>query len=383
MGRTKVLVVCMVDSVHVARWLSNFVDQEVDFLLFPSGPNRRIHQKIVGLVNDSHISIANYSLASWSRFFALPLWAIDRVLGERLRGWMLRRLIERQNPDYIHALELQHAGYIAECALRRGGIKTPLIATNYGSDIFWFQNYPRHLKKIKKLLERADYYSAECERDYDLANKFGFRGKLLPLIPNAGAISTHDLAKNNIPSFSRRIIAVKGYQEWVGRAKVVVQALRLRKNELKDAEIVFFSCGVGMLFRLLVLRQTTGLNVIGFRKHQLGHSEMLDLFSRSKIYVGVSLSDGLSTSSIEAMSMGAFPIQSDSSCSSEWFREGVSGRSIEGISPIHVGNLIVEYFSNSEFLESARLLNSQIVSDRFREMSESEVFSEFYALRNR
>lgn len=382
MRRTKVLVVCMVDSVHVARWLSNFVDQEIDFLLFPSGPNRRIHQKIEGLVNDSRNSIANYSLASWSRYFALPLWAIDRVLGDRLRGWMLRRLIEIEKPDYLHALELQHAGYIAECALRRGANKTPLIATNYGSDIFWFQKYPRHRKKIKKLLDRADYYSAECERDYELANQFGFRGTLLPLIPNAGAISTHDLAKNTIPSFSRRIIAVKGYQEWVGRAKVVVKALRLKKNELKDSEIVFFSCGVGMLFRIYLLRRMTGLNVTSFRKHQLGHSEMLELFSRSKIYVGVSLSDGLSTSSIEAMSMGAFPVQSDSSCSSEWFREGLSGRSVEGIAPSHVGNLIVEYFRNDEFLETARLINAQIVSRRFREISESGAFLKFYGLGN-
>jgi glycosyltransferase involved in cell wall biosynthesis len=294
---------------------------------------------------------------------------------------MLRRLIERYTPDYLHALELQHAGYIAEWALRAGRIEVPFIATNYGSDIFWFQKYPKHLKKIRMLLARADYYSAECARDYELASQFGFRGTLLPLIPNAGAISSTDLEKNIIPSISRKVIAVKGYQEWVGMAKVVIQALRLKKAELKAAEIVFFSCSAEMLFRIFVLRLTTGLKVTGFRKHQLKHSDMLDLFARSKIYVGVSLSDGLSTSSIEAMSMGAFPIQSDTSCSSEWFEEGVSGRSVNGVAPLHVGNLIVEYFNNDDLLERARLMNAQIVSKRFNEIFEAGLFLEFYGLK--
>jgi glycosyltransferase involved in cell wall biosynthesis len=379
--RTKVLLVCMVDSVHVARWLSNYADQEIDFFLFPSGPNRRVHHQIHELVKRSSNSIATYSLASWGRYLSVPLWAIDRILGERLRGWMLRRLIERYTPDYLHALELQHAGYIAEWALRAGRIKVPFIATNYGSDIFWFQKYPKHLKKIRMLLSRADYYSAECSRDYELASQFGFRGTLLPLIPNAGAISSTDLEKNIIPSISRKVIAVKGYQEWVGMAKVVIQALRLKKAELKTAEIVFFSCSTEMLFRIFILRLTTRLKVTGFRKHRLKHSDMLDLFARSKIYVGVSLSDGLSTSSIEAMSMGAFPIQSDTSCSSEWFEEGVSGRSVKGVAPLHVGNLIVEYFNNDDLLERARLMNAQIVSKRFNEIFEAGLFLEFYGLK--
>jgi hypothetical protein len=175
---------------------------------------------------------------------------------------------------------------------------------------------------------------------------------------------------------------VKGYQGWVGRAQVVVQALKLRKEDLKDAEIVFFSCGVSMLLKIQLLKLTSGLNVRGIRKHHLNHDQILDLLARSRVYVGVSLSDGLSTSSIEAMSMGAFPIQSNTSCSSEWFKEGISGRSIEGISPSRVGSLIVDYFDNSDFLESARLINAQIVTNRFREISESGLFLEFYGLKN-
>jgi len=381
--RTKVMLVCMVDSIHVARWLGHFTDQEVDFYLFPSGPNRRVHPQISDLVNNSSVSLATFSIPNWARHLALPLWLADRILSDRLRGWMLRRKIRQMNPDYLHALELQHAGYIAERALRDKRITVPLIATNYGSDIFWFQQYPKHLQRIRELLKRTNFYSAECHRDYLLAAKYGFAGVDLPLAPNAGAISGTDLERNKLSSSSRKIIAVKGYQEWVGRAQVVIQALKLSKDDLKDAEIVFFSCGVSMLLKIKFLKLTSGLNVRGIGKHHLNHDQILDLFSRSRVYVGVSLSDGLSTSSIEAMSMGAFPIQSDTSCASEWFLDGVSGQSFIGFSPAQVGEVLVNWFHNEELLESARILNLEIVSRKFSEILELEHFKTFYGLKAR
>jgi glycosyltransferase involved in cell wall biosynthesis len=52
---------------------------------------------------------------------------------------------------------------------------------------------------------------------------------------------------------------------------------------------------------------------------------MIALFSNSLAYVGASRSDGISTSVLEAMSAGAFPIQTDSSCSSEWLAHNQTG----------------------------------------------------------
>ncbi len=383
MKRTRVILVCMVDSIHVARWLSHFTHQDVDFYLFPSGPNRTVHHQIRDLVRNSSVSLATFSIPPWARYLSVPLWLADRILSDRVRGWMLRRKIRQVKPNYLHALELQHAGYIAERALRDKTITVPFIATNYGSDIFWFQQYPKHLKRIRELLKRANFYSAECSRDYMLAAKYGFEGIALPLAPNAGAISVADLRRNNLSSSSRKIIAVKGYQGWVGQAQVVVQALKLRKGDLKDAEIVFFSCGLSMLLKIQWLKLTSGLNVRGIRKHHLNHDQILDLFSRSRLYIGVSLSDGLSTSSIEAMAMGAFPIQSDTSCSSEWFLDGVSGQSLSGSFPAQVGNFIVDWFHNQESLESARILNLEITSRKFNEILQLEHFKTFYGLDSR
>ena len=50
-NRQKILAVCMLDSIHTARWLSLFKEQEIDFYLFPSTPNRTINNQIKKLID--------------------------------------------------------------------------------------------------------------------------------------------------------------------------------------------------------------------------------------------------------------------------------------------------------------------------------------------
>ena len=55
--------------------------------------------------------------------------------------------------------------------------------------------------------------------------------------------------------------------------------------------------------------QSTNLRISAVPSGNLGHEEVLKLLSESEIYIGHSLSDGISTSMLEAMAMGAVPIQ--------------------------------------------------------------------------
>ena len=43
----KILIVAMADSVHTARWLRQFDSDEIEFVLFPSTPHRRVHPAMV------------------------------------------------------------------------------------------------------------------------------------------------------------------------------------------------------------------------------------------------------------------------------------------------------------------------------------------------
>jgi hypothetical protein len=359
----------MVDSIHAARWAKQFDPNEVEFTLFPSGPNRRVHQ----IFKDLKLPIVPFG-----GLLSVPLWGADRIFDDRIRAFLLRRAIRRINPDFIHALEFQHAGYVASKALEDRRINTTFIATNYGSDIYWFQQFPKHLAKIKKTLARADRYSAECNRDVELAEKYGFSGDVMPVIPNAGGMSGEILTTSLIPPSQRKIIAVKGYEGWVGRASVAVEALYFLATDLADFKIVFFSCNLRTIRNLKKAKQVTGLDINWYAKGALTHRQILDLFSKSKIYIGLSLSDGISTSLLESMAMGAFPIQTNTSCSSEWISE-LSGISVDKITAENVSRIVRDVLSNKRDLEIAQTLNLEVIQTKASYDFVKSLSKKFYA----
>ena len=123
-------------------------------------------------------------MASYLFFF----WALDRFFSDRIRGLLPRRVLKKVEPDFVHALDFQHAGNVTIRARKTKSLKTTFIATKYGSDIYWFQNFPKHKLRIQRILDRADRYSAERVRDVDLAKGLGFCGEVLPVIPNSGGL---------------------------------------------------------------------------------------------------------------------------------------------------------------------------------------------------
>jgi glycosyltransferase involved in cell wall biosynthesis len=378
MKRKTVVLVCMVDSIHVARWISQFEPSEVKFILFPSGPNRRVHPKINEMISRGKKFDNQLSVVSLSGRLSLVLWVLDRLASEWIRGLLLRRLLKRTMPDFVHALELQHAGYITLRALDDARVRTPFIATNYGSDIYWFSQYPKHKKKIESLLLRADFYSAECQRDFLLAREYGFLGRELPLMPNAGGIDPDDYEEGVSLASTRRIIAVKGYHGWVGRALTALEALESIAESLVGYKVVIYSANAAVIRRARFLASKTKIQVEVLGR--VPHESMLSLFSKSRIYVGLSLSDGISTSLIEAMAMGAFPIQTSSSCADEWVFDGKTGFLVNRIDVKLVGEAIKLALEDDNLVDSAQIINRQTVIEKADPQKISRDARVFYQL---
>ena len=280
MTREKIVIVCMFDSIHSARWLGQFRDQKIDFLLFPSSPHRRVHPELERLLCGS--GAANFRLVPIARYFALPLWLLDKFANNFFRGSLLKQAIGNFRPSVVHSLELQNAGYVTLRALSAGkpkGLK--LLVTNWGSDIFWFQRFPKHKAQLKKLLQLADFYSAECERDILLARNLGFTGQAMQVIPNAGGFPEADFAIARLHPSERKTIALKGYHGWVGRAKVSLEAVREMSEELGDYEIVVYSANRSVVKLAKQVSKQTGLEIQVFGKGAMSHKQVLELFAKS------------------------------------------------------------------------------------------------------
>ena len=318
--RMRVLAVGMFDSPHFAKWLSLHSHRPINFLLFPSSPHRRLNSELSRLLSSD--TVAKFELSKLSGFAAPIVWLINKCTGGFAQKLRLQRLILAFRPDFVHALELQGAGYMSARALQSPSLRnTKFIVTNYGSDIYWFQSQPRHRRQLVHLLERADQYAAECNRDVELARSLGFKGEVMPVMPNAGGFPARKLKSCPVEPSLRNLIMVKGYHGWVGRAHIALQALESISAELQDYEIVVYSCNLSTKRLATQVAKRTGLTITAYSKGALTHDVMVEKFSRSLIYSGLSLSDGISTSMLEAMAMGAIPVQTSTACCDEWFSE--------------------------------------------------------------
>lgn len=313
-----IVVVGMFDSIHFARWLSQFTQSQLSFTLVPSSPHRRMHRQLRNLLSE-HPQV--YRTGPAGKFLGIPFFILGKLGMRLVPSIYLWALIRKVRPGGIHAIELQHAGYQVEHCLRRFRLDSiKFMVTNYGSDIYWFSRFRSHRRKLLQLLTRADFYAAECHRDIGLARDLGFKGQVMPVIPNAGGFG--ELPSNSeLKGMKRSSICVKGYQGWAGMAVTSLKAIESISPLLVDLKIEVFSANLSTIRFARSLARRTGLEIYCYPKGALTHDEMMKLFERSLIYVGLSKTDGISTSLLEAMSRGAIPVQSDTSCVDEWLAE--------------------------------------------------------------
>lgn len=373
---TSVIAVGMFDSVHFARWLKLFESQDIRFILFPSSPHRKLHPELESLLLNK--ASAEFSVAPGSKLLGLPMWVLDKVMRNWVRALYVRFLLRLHKPEFIHALEFQNAGYVVLKALgQRKPHGTIFIATNYGSDIFWFVRKPQHEKIIRLLLSRLDRYAAECERDVLLARELGFTGSVMEVIPNAGGFDESRLTGGVPNPLDRRLIMVKGYHGWVGRAHIAISALEKVAAKVRNYEIIFYSCNASTKRLVSRMARRTGLNVKAYPKSSLNHEEMLEMFSRSLVYVGLSLSDGISTSMLEAMAMGAIPVQTSTACCDEWF--GDTGVAVEEMSAENVAKAIEKAIQMALHSDSAAR-NLAVIKERASRAKIARKVRDFYRL---
>jgi len=360
MERRKILIMGMFDSIHLARWLSQFENEKIDFVLFPSKKFKYVNYDLLKLVTSQ--KIASYRFAKpyfvfkYIGFMDYFLVSIFKLLKLNLKLLFLRRITHKNIFDYIHAIELQGAAYLYDLLPEQIQDLTSLIVTNYGSDIQYFQNIPEHQDKIRSVLSKADFYSAECQRDYESALKLGFKGKFLPCIPNAGGFKNEIFELNLVPSNERNLIMAKCYGGTFGLGELIIDALERFLRNNTDVKIVMHSVTDDLLNKSKDLRVAFPNQVVIYTvREKIPRHKILDYLSKSRIYIGASRSDGVSTSFLEALCLGAFPIQTDTSCASEWIELGFFGSIIRPDTSEIFTAINVSYFDKE--LENKRAQN--------------------------
>jgi len=95
MATKKILVVGMIDSVHLGRWLNQFSKTNIEFTIFPSKKFRYPDKKIVELLENNESSV--YRLATiYSKINPKIIGYFDYLLNTiffKLTGINLRKIL--------------------------------------------------------------------------------------------------------------------------------------------------------------------------------------------------------------------------------------------------------------------------------------------------
>ncbi|WP_169732810.1 glycosyltransferase family 4 protein [Azospirillum halopraeferens] len=277
---------------------------------FPAGSARA--RAAGGWGTGAHIDPARGALLAVARK------AIFNRNAEETAAW-LAEVIDDLGVDVLHSFSLHQSGFLTLVA--RSICRRPFpfwIVSNWGCDIHFFGHDPAYRAAIEATLLAADGYVAECGRDAALARKNGFRGTTLAIQPIGGGF---DLAwfralRSPGPTSRRRLVVIKGYQTEVGRAVTAIDALRRIGDDLRNFQVAVFGMNGAIAEPLGAFERNTGIAVT--RLPFLPYEDLMRVHGAARCSIGVSLSDGICTSAIEAMLMGSLPIQSDTSCLGEW-----------------------------------------------------------------
>ena len=351
----KILMVSM-NSIHFRRWVTQLEDSGHEVYWFDIKdqgyiPSLSWVQQIIDWKKRFLKKRGRYFIKSklpilyqnLSNTFDVP---VDTAFTKALRDI---------KPDVVHSFALYTTCVPIYEVMKTNTI--PWIYSSWGSDLFNKSNKPDYDITVPKILNRVDYLFTDCKRDFNIASAHGFKGEFLGVFPGGGGYRLETLKKYIKPVEERNIILIKGYENELGKASVVLNALHTLDLPEKMKVVVY---GSSPKLQEAFLGGTTAFQFLP----SIPHEALFELMGKSLISIGNSISDGMPNTLLEAICLGAFPIQSNPGGASEdIISSSENGLLIEEpLQEKHIAFLIKTALENKEMIHNAYTLNSVIAA---------------------
>jgi glycosyltransferase involved in cell wall biosynthesis len=291
----------------------------------------------------------------------------------RRDGQRLRTLVERVQPDLVHALRIPYEGMLAANA----ELRVPLIVSVWGNDFtLHAPSTPLMRHHTEWTMLTADALHADCERDIRLARQWGLAPAKPTLVtPGNGGIRTDIFHPPAHPAEEPVIFNPRGFRAYV-RNDTFFQSVPLVLKEIPNARFVCAS----------MAGQAEALNWVG----KLGieqsvellgqrpHAEMANVYRSAQIIVSPSTHDGTPNTLLEGLACGCFPIAGDLESIREWITDGANGLLIDSGNPSALAEAIVKAIKNKDLRTKAAGLNQKIIAERAEYARNMARVEEFY-----
>ncbi|MFT4038034.1 MAG: glycosyltransferase [Thermomicrobiales bacterium] len=277
------------------------------------------------------------------------------VYKDGVSAW-LAYTIDEWRPDIVVSTGLEQAGFVTLAARARCHRPFPRwLPISLGLDLQFAVQFPLHRRWIKAVLRSADALFLECHRDVPVARRLGFTRDLIEVQPIGGGwdVDMIRTLRQPGPTSTRTTIAVKGYAGAIGRGLVAIEGVRRASDALLAAgmDVALFAAHPDVALAANLLAADTGLRVAVWPR--LPYTQLLERLGTCRAIVGMSASDAIATTALEAMLVGAFPIQSNSSCLNEWITCGRSGLLTPADDPEPLAAAIRRVVNDPAFVDAA------------------------------
>lgn len=363
----RLLVVAVANSVHTGVYLRLLEDSGWRVELFDAQHSGTPHPDIPAV--KIHTAFTHEEKPEQAFTMAPPESGSTTTFAERSAE--LSDVIEEFRPDIIHSHEIQHSGALVDLTRRhRGGLPAPWVQTCWGSDISGYGRHEDYIERLRSVLGGIDYFGGECHRDIALARAFGFTGRAVGVWPVVGGLDiakVRELSRPG-PTSERRTIAVKGVLGSIARGDVALRAIELLGDRIAGYEVATFQTNAGLepLFREVVERGGGTYNCVSMAAAaSVPHEEILALHGRSRVSLALNTSDGMSTSFMEAMAAGSFPVHSHPACGHEVTPPGRGALFVSPTDPEDVAAALARALSEDDLVDSARPINLAAAAEHF------------------
>ena len=271
----------------------------------------------------------------------------------------LRSIIQKVQPDLIHAMRIPYEGMLAADAYT--GI--PLIVSVWGNDFtlhapstVLMRHYTNWTMKV------ADALHADCERDIRLGKEWGFNPTKPTLVtPGNGGIRMDIFYPPTKPVEEPVIINPRGFRAYV-RNNNFFKAIPLVLGKHPNAKFICASMAGESQAQQWI--QELNIDHAVELLAPMPHSQMADVFRGAQIIISPSIHDGTPNSLLEGMACGCFPIAGDLESIREWITPNENGLLFDSTDHQSIANSIMQAIENKSLRLFAAGLNIKIIARR-------------------
>jgi glycosyltransferase involved in cell wall biosynthesis len=343
-------------EVHLASTFQSPVDRRMASYTFipvafsslkPADETGRAGQNAGGLWGASMVRLRT-AARQWLGPLTLP--RAGRQLGD---------LIDRLQPDLIHAMRIPYEGMLAALA----GGDAPLVISVWGNDFTLHAvSTPLMAHYTRLALQRATVLHADCQRDVRLAHTWGFpaAGRAM-VLPGAGGVQPEIFYPPQAIVAEPVVIQPRGVRAYVNN-RAFFQAIPLVLERLPAARFVCPTMqgeaqAEGWVQDLGISEQVTLLP-------KLTRAQMADLFRQSRVIVSPTTHDGTPNTLLEAMACGCLPVAGDLESLREWITPGANGLLVDLSRPQSLAEAILTGLKEDALCQRAREENLRQIAER-------------------